>query len=238
MTDEMTSLLGKAKDLIAEYGLDHGNAEAFRGEDRHWSDVLFVTVEAPNHSTICTSFPEGATEEDLRRELSGLMRDFDADEEFDALWSSESGARNGVRPSEFMGMLQEDMAFFRRTAARLDGTWDREDTVLAEARWTDSDLRFLLMRHQLPVTDANLDAMHRMVDDQALQALSISHGWEIIESMIDWDSLDPEPPGVDDDRTQAADARDAGDDAGLLTDPADPLGLSLDGVVQDGARIV
>lgn len=221
-------LLGKASDLIARYGLDHGRAEVFQVSGPHWSDVLFVTVEAPNHSTICTSFPKGSTETDLRRGLCDLMREFDADEEFDVLWSREFGAQNGYRPSEFMGMLQEDMAFFLATAARMDGTRERRDTILSEVRWTDADLRYLLMRHHLPVTDPNLDAMHRMVDGQALRNRSIRHGWEVIESMVDWDALDPEPSRADDDRNRAREARgDRDDGAGLLTDPADPVGLSL-----------
>lgn len=231
MADDRSGLLTAAERLIDEYCLDHGDAEAFYGRNVPWSDVLFVTVEAPNHSTICTSVPVGSTESNLRRELAGLMRGFDADAEFDETWSRELGESNGVVPSEFLAMLQEDMAFFRRAADRMDGTRDRGDTVLAEVRWTDSDLRYLLMRHQVPATGANLDAIHRQLDGPALRTESIRHGWEVIESMIDWDSLDHD---------RDADGRDltCGDDPDhdcFLMDPADTAGLSLAPSVPGGS---
>ena len=232
MMDDRSGLLAEAGRLIDEYRLDYGDAEAFYGQVAPWSDVLYVTVEAPNHSTICASVPGDSTITDLRRELAGLMRGFDADVEFDETWSSEVGERDGVPPSEAMGMLQEDMAFFRMTADRLDGTRDYGDAVLAEVRWTDSDLRFLLMRHLMPVTGVNLDTMRRQLDGQAIRNESIRHGWEVIESMIDWDSLDPDPDADERERTRGDDT----DDVCFLMDPADPVGSSLDPAVPGGSR--
>ena len=232
MMDDRSGLLAEAGRLIDEYRLDYGDAEAFYGRVAPWSDVLYVAVEAPNHSTICASVPGDSTITDLRRELAGLMRGFDADVEFDETWSSEVGERDGVPPSEALGMLQEDMAFFRMTADRLDGTRDYGDAVLAEVRWTDSDLRFLLMRHLMPVTGVNLDTMRRQLDGQAIRNESIRHGWEVIESMIDWDSLDPDPDADERERTRGDDT----DDVCFLMDPADPVGSSLDPAVPGGSR--
>ena len=232
MMDDRSGLLAEAGRLIDEYRLDYGDAEAFYGRVAPWSDVLYVAVEAPNHSTICASVPGDSTITDLRRELAGLMRGFDADVEFDETWSSEVGERDGVPPSEALGMLQEDMAFFRMTADRLDGTRDYGDAVLAEVRWTDSDLRFLLMRHLMPVTGVNLDTMRRQLDGQAIRNESIRHGWEVIESMIDWYSLDPDPDADERERTRGDDT----DDVCFLMDPADPVGSSLDPAVPGGSR--
>lgn len=231
MTDHRSGLLAEAVRLIDEYRLDYGDAEAFYGSVAPWSDVLYVAVEAPNHSTICASVPADSTIADLRRELAGLMRGFDADREFDETWSRGLGERDGVPPSEALGMLQEDMAFFRMTADRLDGTRDRGDAVLAEVRWTDSDLGFLLMRHLMPVTNMNLDAMRRQLDGKAIRNESIRRGWEVIESMIDWDSLDPDPDADERDRVCGDD-----DDVCFLTDPADTVGSSLDPAMPGGSR--
>lgn len=237
--DDVKSLREHVAALIEEYDLDHGNAEVYYWQSDPAPGGLYVSVEAPNHATVGTWIGVGVSEEELRRELAERMREFDADEEFNEMWSPKFGDHNGFTPSEFMGMLQEDMAFFRETAARLSGSPSERDTVLAEVRWTDQDLRYLLMRHQLPVTDGNVDAMRRMLDEQELQRRSISHGWEVIESMIDWDRLDRDPQPTEAGQKDTADATDGRtDDVGLLTDPADPMGLALDVSGVDDGRIL
>jgi hypothetical protein len=42
-----------------------------------------------------------------------LIENFDVDEEFEMLWSTEFGKHNGFSPREFIRILEEDEAYFK-----------------------------------------------------------------------------------------------------------------------------
>ena len=108
------TLLDTANRIIEEHDLDHGNAEAFIQDGE-----LYMSVEAPNHTVICPVIDSVSDEWDLRGRLANWMRDFDADDEFNELWSRDFAKHNRRTPSQFINMLQEDQEFFKDTADNL-----------------------------------------------------------------------------------------------------------------------
>ena len=111
-----------AENIIDRYLLDYNNAEVYLQEG-----ILYMTVEAPNHATIGVdinlndwSLNEKIAEKIILKAIVERIRTFDADDEFDDLWSTEFGRHNGFRASEFIGMLQEDEAFFKDCAVKMD----------------------------------------------------------------------------------------------------------------------
>ena len=55
----------------------------------------------------------------ILRAIADEIRKFNADDEFDEIWSIEFGRHNGFRASEFIQMLQEDEADFKERAVRM-----------------------------------------------------------------------------------------------------------------------
>ena len=124
-----------AQDTIEGLNLDHGNSEiAFRTDnngDQLIKDLadykgivtgMYVILEAPNNSTVTAEItinPFNETTESLAkyltqmtnklyREMENALISFDANEEFNELWSRDLR----FSPSEFLAMLDEDQEFF------------------------------------------------------------------------------------------------------------------------------
>ena len=111
-----------AENIIDRYLLDYNNAEVYLQEG-----ILYMTVEAPNHATVGLdinlndwSLNEKIAEKIILKAIVERIRTFDADDEFDDLWSTEFGRHNGFRASEFIKMLQEDETFFKDCAVKMN----------------------------------------------------------------------------------------------------------------------
>ena len=120
LTDQEIKSL--AENIIDRYLLDYNNAEVYLQEG-----ILYMTVEAPNHATIGVdinlndwTLNKRVAEKIILKAIVERIRTFDADDEFDDLWSTEFGRHNGFRASEFIGMLQEDEAFFKDCALKMN----------------------------------------------------------------------------------------------------------------------
>jgi hypothetical protein len=101
--------------LIEEYELDYGNAEAVITDG---DDALLVSVEAPNNSTVSGVIPisKTTTKRDIVTSICDMMGEFDADDEFNELYSPEFMSHNGFTPSGFLAMLMEDQEYFEGKA--------------------------------------------------------------------------------------------------------------------------
>ena len=112
-----------AQSVINRYWLDYNNA----GVELFENDVLAMLVEAPNHATVevTVDLSDWVLEDKkmikkiILRAVADEIRTFNADDEFDELWSIEFGRRNGFRASEFIQMLQEDEEYFKEHAVRM-----------------------------------------------------------------------------------------------------------------------
>lgn len=110
----MNDTISIAQDIIDKYELDYGNAEICPQ-----GDEVYITVEAPNNSTVTVYVPNDADRKTVLKALAQRTLEFDADDELDELWSAEFGEHNGFTPSRFLCMLIEDMEYFERTSDRL-----------------------------------------------------------------------------------------------------------------------
>lgn len=89
---------------------------------------IFARFEEENHATIGIWFDLDVMEELNSVEILSYvldtiihrLRQFDADEEFNELWSTDFGERNGYSPSEFIEMLKDDEEEFWNKAGILE----------------------------------------------------------------------------------------------------------------------
>ena len=115
-----------AQGLIDSLKLDYGNGEIFVDVLKNVFDII---LEAPNHATLQCSIPiknlidyKKDLETDrynsriILKEISNTLISFDADEEFNALWSTNFAEHNNFKPSQFIEMLQEDEIFFQEVS--------------------------------------------------------------------------------------------------------------------------
>lgn len=113
--DTVTS--DNVSELIEDYELDYNNSEVYEEDGE-----FFITVEAPNHLTHNVHHnPEesGNTVKDFRKSLVRSLREVDADDTFDELWSNDFGKHNGFTPSEFYVKLKADEAYFKKRAREI-----------------------------------------------------------------------------------------------------------------------
>lgn len=86
----------------------------------HQEDEIISTIEAENNTTIEVVF----NILDLKMHTLNLkgyilaiyekaIENFDVDEKFEMLWSTEFGRHNGFSPREFIRILEEDGAYFK-----------------------------------------------------------------------------------------------------------------------------
>ena len=109
--------------IASENYMLHRNSEFFEQDNE-----IFAKFEEENHATIGIWFDIDVMEELNSVEILSYvlytivfnLRQFDADEEFNELWSTEFGVHNGYSPSEFMGMLKADEQQFKNKADILE----------------------------------------------------------------------------------------------------------------------
>lgn len=105
-----------AEDFLNKYNLNHGNAyvEIAYGN-------LYVLFEARRHTVMNDLIDREEIEEcEDANEFEELMKvsfknrldEFDVDEEFNMLWSTEFGEHNGFTARSFMELLDQDFEFF------------------------------------------------------------------------------------------------------------------------------
>lgn len=129
-------------DIIETKDSDYGNASVeYINENRtyiidtknHFDEIdsIMMTMEAPNHATVSgeIELPDLFDEDDqplyptiydyinaisneAYSELEDVAHNFDAEEEFNAVWSESFGRYNGFTAFEFTTMLKEDEEFF------------------------------------------------------------------------------------------------------------------------------
>lgn len=129
-------------DIIETKDSDYGNASVeYINENRtyiidtknHFDEIdsIIITMEAPNHATVSgeIELPDLFDEDDqplyptiydyinaisneAYSELEDVAHNFDAEEEFNAVWSESFGRYNGFTAFEFTTMLKEDEEFF------------------------------------------------------------------------------------------------------------------------------
>lgn len=110
-----------AEDLIEDYTLDFGNAEAYVQ-----NDCLYCSIEAPSNATIGFEVKKikDKTSVQCRKEIAqdmiDAMRDFDPEEEFTELWSPDFSRHNGISAFKFVNMLKADAEYFSDTADRME----------------------------------------------------------------------------------------------------------------------
>ncbi|MFD3388570.1 hypothetical protein [Ligilactobacillus salivarius] len=116
-------IIDLAQNIINRYSLDYDNAEVELFEN----DVLAIMVEASNYAIVEVTIDlsdwvledKKMVQKIILRAIADEIRKFNADDEFDEIWSIEFGRHNGFRASEFIQMLQEDEADFKERAVRM-----------------------------------------------------------------------------------------------------------------------
>ena len=129
-------------DIIETKDSDYGNASVeYINENRTYIidtknrfdeiDTIIMTMEAPNHATVSgeIKLPDLFDEDNqplypticdyinvisnlAYSKLEDVAQSFDAEAEFDAIWSESFGRHNGFTSFEFAIMLKEDEEFF------------------------------------------------------------------------------------------------------------------------------
>jgi len=84
---------------------------------------VYATFCGPDNATVPVEFGADEipllTESEINNRVADALDSFNADEEFDELWSREFGQHNGFTPSRFLGMLQADEEHFKAAAKAL-----------------------------------------------------------------------------------------------------------------------
>lgn len=122
--DQTIMTTGKALGIMASLIEEHDlgvNAEVTIMDG---IDALHVTLEAPNDSTISDVIliNETTTKRDIEARIRDMMWNFNADAEFDELYSPEFMSHNNLTPSGFITMLMEDQKYFKAKAKSLQDT--------------------------------------------------------------------------------------------------------------------
>lgn len=100
--------------LIEDHDLSHGNFEY----DEYDGEIT-VIVEAPNHTTFSIYHnPEehGDTIGDFRKRFVEQIDEFNAEEEYEELWSLDFGNHNGFTADSFYVLLHVAGLFFEKVA--------------------------------------------------------------------------------------------------------------------------
>lgn len=84
-------------------------------------DNFYITLEAPNHSTIgiTSNIYDGMGY--FYREVVRLGEDFNAEDEYNKLWSAEFGSMNNFTPTSFAEALKEDEEYYNSLAGEMIG---------------------------------------------------------------------------------------------------------------------
>lgn len=101
--------------LISKYHLNDTNGYVYIDKEH----LIEFTVEAKNNASISIDINQlktAKTTNDVLRIVANKMLLFNADDEFNLIWSKEFGEQNSFKPSSFLQMLIDDQIQFQKTA--------------------------------------------------------------------------------------------------------------------------
>ncbi|MGX0176176.1 hypothetical protein [Staphylococcus hominis] len=115
VTEVSIDLIETIEQVNEELSFNGNNSEVV-----HQDHEIISTIEAKNHTTIAVVI----NILDLKMHTLNLkdyilaiyekaIEEFDVDEEFESLWTIKFGRHNGFSPREFIGILEEDEAYFK-----------------------------------------------------------------------------------------------------------------------------
>jgi len=131
MASQHDQIVEHVQNLIASYDLNHNNGgvELCLNGDNNW-DVC-VIIEAPNHTTIAVEITDYAPvapdlvthahDQEVYGAIWNAIEQFDAEREFEEVWSPEFGKHNGFGAFQFVDMLIKDEEHFKTVAQQI---WD------------------------------------------------------------------------------------------------------------------
>lgn len=113
MTEDIKKIKRMMEDIINKYELDYGYVEEY-------SNFIELCVGSPNNSIISACFgisdfenmEDGEIIRHIKKKIAKNIYYFDADDQFEEIWSMEFGKNNNFRPSQFINMLIEDEEYF------------------------------------------------------------------------------------------------------------------------------
>lgn len=115
VTEVSIDLIETIEQVNEELSFNGNNSEVV-----HQDHEINSTIEAENHTTIEVVFNILDLKMhtlNLKGYILGIyekaIENFDVDEEFEMLWSTEFGKHNGFSPREFIRILEEDEAYFK-----------------------------------------------------------------------------------------------------------------------------
>lgn len=115
VTEVSIDLIETIEQVNEELSFNGNNSEVV-----HQDHEIISTIEAENHTTIEVVFNILDLKMhtlNLKGYILGIyekaIENFDVDEEFEMLWSTEFGNHNGFSPREFIRILEEDEAYFK-----------------------------------------------------------------------------------------------------------------------------
>ncbi|MDH9922372.1 hypothetical protein PZL33_10535 [Staphylococcus hominis] len=115
VTEVSIDLIETIEQVNEELSFNGNNSEVV-----HQDQEIISTIEAENHTTIEVVFNILDLKMhtlNLKGYILGIyekaIENFDVDEEFEMLWSTEFGNHNGFSPREFIRILEEDEAYFK-----------------------------------------------------------------------------------------------------------------------------
>lgn len=101
--------------LISKYHLNDTNGYVYVDKEH----LIEFIVEAKNNASINISLDQlksAKTRNDVLRIIANEMLLFNADDEFNLIWSKEFGEQNNFKPSSFIQMLIDDQQQFQKAA--------------------------------------------------------------------------------------------------------------------------
>ena len=101
--------------LISKYHLNDTNGYVYIDKEH----LIEFIVEAKNNATISIDIDQlkrAKTTNDVLRIVANEMLLFNADDEFNLIWSKEFGEQNNFKPSSFIQMLIDDQNQFQKAA--------------------------------------------------------------------------------------------------------------------------
>lgn len=115
VTEVSIDLIETIEQVNEELSFNGNNSEVV-----YQDQEIISTIEAENHTTIEVVFNILDLKMhtlNLKGYILGIyekaIENFDVDEEFEMLWSTEFGNHNGFSPREFIRILEEDEAYFK-----------------------------------------------------------------------------------------------------------------------------
>jgi hypothetical protein len=102
LVNEELSFNGNNSEVVHQ---DHEIISTIEAENHTTIEVVFNILDLKMHTLILKGYILGVYKK--------VIENFDVDEEFEMLWSTEFGKHNGFSPREFIRILEEDEAYFK-----------------------------------------------------------------------------------------------------------------------------